>query len=107
MSIYLLLQTYSLRRLARGLSSGRQGARQGFATALTMLISSCGPCLDAAGVMTLIEVVLDGANKGGVSPLASLCLTIEVDCLGRSCPALILFATMHESVGRGGVARLV
>ncbi|MEW5313413.1 MAG: hypothetical protein WDW38_004984 [Sanguina aurantia] len=59
------IMTYSLRRLARGLSSGRQGARQGFATALTMLISSCGPCLDAAGVMTLIEVVLDGANKGG------------------------------------------
>ena len=64
----------------RGLGSGRQGARQGFATALSLLISSQrgaggskaapGPLfVDAGDVLTLLDTCLEaGASmKAGVS----------------------------------------
>ena len=75
-----LPQVYALRRLVRGLGSGRQGARQGFATALSLLISSQrgaggskaapGPLfVDAGDVLTLLDTCLEaGASmKAGVS----------------------------------------
>ncbi|GLI61735.1 hypothetical protein VaNZ11_004161, partial [Volvox africanus] len=55
---------YTLRRLARGLSSSRQGARQGYATALTGLLAA-SRCLPPAGVLVLLDVCIDGPLKGG------------------------------------------
>eukprot|EP00201_Polytomella_parva_P002816 CAMPEP_0175083796 /NCGR_PEP_ID=MMETSP0052_2-20121109/27617_1 /TAXON_ID=51329 ORGANISM="Polytomella parva, Strain SAG 63-3" /NCGR_SAMPLE_ID=MMETSP0052_2 /ASSEMBLY_ACC=CAM_ASM_000194 /LENGTH=1483 /DNA_ID=CAMNT_0016355357 /DNA_START=82 /DNA_END=4530 /DNA_ORIENTATION=+ len=60
---------YALRRLARGLQSGNKGARQGFATALALLLSQAQAAgislVDAAGVLVLLDVCLDGASRGG------------------------------------------
>ena len=49
-----LLQAYVLKRLVRGLGSGRQGARQGFALALAALLS-VRPEVTAASVMELMD----------------------------------------------------
>ena len=77
-----LSQVYALRRLVRGLGSGRQGARQGFATALSLLLSKqadqlCdhgGQFVDAGDVLALIDSCLEaGASmKAGVSSLSVL-----------------------------------
>ncbi|GLC57322.1 hypothetical protein PLESTB_001211700 [Pleodorina starrii] len=58
---------YTLRRLARGLGSSRQAARQGYATALAGLLAAVGgaDCLTAPGVMVLLEVCIDGPLRGG------------------------------------------
>ena len=64
------LQVYGLRRLARGLGSSRQGARQGFATALTLVLQQQPQpgCVQADDVIVLLESCLEaGASlKGGV-----------------------------------------
>jgi hypothetical protein len=70
-------QVYALRRLVRGLGSGRQGARQGFATALSLLLSKQadqhshhgGPFVDAGDVLILIDSCLEAGSsmKAGVS----------------------------------------
>eukprot|EP00198_Chlamydomonas_reinhardtii_P000103 XP_001689438.1 predicted protein [Chlamydomonas reinhardtii] len=57
---------YTLRRLARGLASSRQAARQGYATALAGLLApSAKTHVTPAGVMVLLEVCVDGPVKGG------------------------------------------
>ncbi|GFR51036.1 hypothetical protein Agub_g13364, partial [Astrephomene gubernaculifera] len=55
---------YTLRRLARGLGSSRQAARQGYATALAGLLGASG-CVSAAGVLVLLEACNEGSMKGG------------------------------------------
>ncbi len=47
-------QAYVLKRLVRGLGSGRQGARQGFALALTALLGA-RPSLSPASVLELMD----------------------------------------------------
>lgn len=72
------LMIYALRRLVRGLGSGRDGARQGFATALTLLLSqqaehghtnSPHVFMEADDVLILIETCLETSStiKAGVS----------------------------------------
>ncbi len=70
----LPLQVYALRRLARGLTSSRAGARQGYATALAGLLAATGgagpgggPLLGPQGMLVLLDVCLDGPVRGGVS----------------------------------------
>ena len=48
------LQAYVLKRLVRGLGSGRQGARQGFALALAALLGA-RPSLSPASVLELMD----------------------------------------------------
>ena len=46
--IWCRVQAYTLQRLVRGLASSRQGARQGFALALTAVVQQAnGPSVDA------------------------------------------------------------
>lgn len=52
------LMQYSVKRLCRGLGSGRAGARQGFSLALTLLLQESS-CLTASDVMTVLESTLD------------------------------------------------
>jgi len=80
------VQAYGLKRLARGLASSRQGARQGFAAALAATLSHSAaaaakgvqqqqkPALQrafvsAAGVLALLDACLEvtGSMKGAVS----------------------------------------
>jgi len=80
------LLTYGLRRLARGLASGRAGARQGFAVALAAVLAAAaaaGPppapaspaaparplAVDARGVLALLDASLEvtGSMKASVS----------------------------------------
>ena len=49
-----LFQEYVLKRLVRGLGSGRQGARQGFALALAALLGA-RPSLSPASVLELMD----------------------------------------------------
>ncbi|KAG2493575.1 hypothetical protein HYH03_008094 [Edaphochlamys debaryana] len=55
---------YTLRRLARGLGSSRQAARQGYAAALAGLLGG-SKAVSPAGVLVLLEVCIDGSTKGG------------------------------------------
>eukprot|EP00955_Chlamydomonas_euryale_P001723 19364-Chlamydomonas_euryale.AAC.1 len=60
-------QIYALRRLVRGLGSGRAGARQGFATALALLLSRQGGPADS----TAAAAAAPGASAaalGGNAP---------------------------------------
>lgn len=68
-------QTYALRRLARGVGSGRAGSRQGYATALTGLLASMSDistglfcawdaCRAASALfLNLMPGLGDGANE--------------------------------------------
>ena len=85
-------QVYALRRLARGLSSGRDAARQGYAAALTGLLAAPDgkqqggkdrPLLTPEGFMVLLEVCVDGPLKGGVSA-RRLPTAISASCLAPS-----------------------
>lgn len=61
----LCFQVYVLRRLVRGLGSGRQGARQGFALAITALLARV-KSVTVAAVLTLLESSLEVSNTMGV-----------------------------------------
>ena len=50
----LPLQSYALKRLARGLASSRHGARQGFALALTQLLTQI-PAIETEEVLKLLS----------------------------------------------------
>jgi DNA polymerase phi len=50
----LPLQAYTLQRLVRGLASNRQGARQGFALALTAIVQQA----DGPSVHTCISLIV-------------------------------------------------
>lgn len=52
------MQAYVVRRLVRGLGSGRDGARQGFSLALTLLLESVAG-LGAREVLLLLDAFLE------------------------------------------------
>lgn len=52
------VQAYVIRRLVRGLGSGRDGARQGFSLALTLLLESV-PGLGAREALLLLDAFLE------------------------------------------------
>lgn len=60
------MQVYSLRRLVRGLGSGRQAARQGFALCLTILLSRL-QAVTCHGVLRLLELYLQPGSSKKVS----------------------------------------
>lgn len=69
------VQTYCLRRLAKGLGSSRDASRQGFATALAALLDKCGqesgtgPVVGYQEALTLLDRCIEsagGSAKGGV-----------------------------------------
>ena len=55
-------QAYALKRLARGLASGRGAARQGFALALTGALAAL-PAVPVAPVLDLLDAALDAPNS--------------------------------------------
>ena len=65
------LQLYSLKRLVRGLGSGRQAARQGFALALTLLLTKM-ESLSSEGVMALLDLYLQASASMKV-PFLGFC----------------------------------
>ena len=67
-------QAYVLKRLVRGLGSGRQGARQGFALALTALLGA-RPSLSPASVLELMDQHLP-FSKSMQASCWSLCLAV-------------------------------
>lgn len=75
------LQVYALRRLARGLGSGRAASRQGFSTALASLLAGSvdggQKLVGVPELMVLLEGSLEatGSGKGGVSGCVSTSLT--------------------------------
>ena len=58
------LVAYSIRRLYKGLTSGRKGARQGFALALTTSLKHLG-CFESDNVMALVESMSELSVGGG------------------------------------------
>ena len=58
-------QAYGLKRLVKGLGSGRQGARQGFALALALVLGRAGGCVSAQGAAAVVRGILEagGATK--------------------------------------------
>lgn len=56
------MQLYSLKRLVRGLGSGRQAARQGFALSLTLVLSSI-KSIPVQGILKLVEVHLPNSKS--------------------------------------------
>lgn len=110
----LSLQAYGLKRLARGLASSRQGARQGFAAALAATIAHSAaaassipagrlqrPFVSAAGVLALLDACLEvtGSMKGTVSVLTSLhayhaaCVRWVPGCLASLCQTHLMNVT--------------
>ena len=61
----LLVQEYVLKRLVRGLSSARQGARQGYALALTHLLSHI-PALTPEAVLAAMASELQVSSQAKV-----------------------------------------
>lgn len=57
------MQAYGLRRLARGLGSSREGARQGFAAAFASLLAVADGLLDVDGAVALLEGCLEITNS--------------------------------------------
>lgn len=57
---------YALRRLARGLASGRDAARQGYATALAGVLGGA-VAVSAEGALVLLEACNEGSLRGTVS----------------------------------------
>jgi hypothetical protein len=90
------VQGYGLKRLARGLASSRQGARQGFAAALAATLAHSAaavtgaaqqqqlavqrPFVSAAGVLALLNACLEvtGSMKGTVSGCCLVCVLCAV-----------------------------
>lgn len=73
------VQVYGSKRLVRGLGSGRQGARQGYALALGKLLSDV-PALPFSQVLTVMSTELDisGRAKVRLQPMTacnSVCFT--------------------------------
>ena len=58
---------YGLKRLVRGLASGRQGARQGYALALTKLLADI-PALPVSEVLSVMTSELEVSGQAKVSP---------------------------------------
>lgn len=58
---------YVVRRLVKGLSSGRQASRQGFAGALAALLAEV-PGLPTVAVLDLIDKLLDPGSSAKVRP---------------------------------------
>jgi DNA polymerase phi len=58
------LVAYSIRRLHKGLTSGRKGARQGFALALTAILGNLN-CFKPENVLSLVESLNDLSVGGG------------------------------------------
>jgi DNA polymerase phi len=58
------LVAYSIRRLHKGLTSGRKGARQGFALALTAVLSKLD-CFKPENILSLVESLNDLSVGGG------------------------------------------
>ncbi len=61
-----ILQVYGLKRLVRGLASGRQGARQGYALALSKLLGDI-PALSITEVLATMASELDVSRQAKVS----------------------------------------
>ena len=61
----MLLQAYVLKRLVRGLASARQGARQGYALALSKLLSDM-PALSAKQVLATMAAELQVSGQAKV-----------------------------------------
>lgn len=57
-------QVYAFKRLCRGLGSSRQGARQGFALAITSLLGAT-ECVGPSEAVAAIEGVLEPVGKVG------------------------------------------
>lgn len=64
------LTVYAVKRLCRGLASGRQGARQGFALGLTTLLAR-SDCLSPEEAVTVLTGVLATGTKA--SPPSRCC----------------------------------
>ena len=88
-------QAYVLKRLVRGLGSGRQGARQGFALALTALLGA-RPSLSPASVLELMDQHLPFAKSMQAScwlavwlavwhTLYSICMCGQLEHMGNMC----------------------
>lgn len=77
--MHMSLQVYGLKRLVRGLASGRQGARQGYALALTTLMSEVST-LPVTMVLDMLDKTLEvsGQAKARFSPYFTLTLTRRV-----------------------------
>ena len=60
------MQVYGLKRLVKGLASGRQGARQGYALALSKLLSEV-PALPASEVLSSMASELQVSGQAKVS----------------------------------------
>ena len=56
------VQVYALKRLARGLASGRGAARQGFALALTGALAAL-PAVPVGPVLDLLDAALEAPNS--------------------------------------------
>ncbi len=65
-ALVLHVQAYALKRLARGLASGRGAARQGFALALTGSLAAL-PAVPIGPVLDLLDAALDAPNSMKVS----------------------------------------
>lgn len=85
---------YALRRLARGLGSGRAGARQGFATALALLLGAQveGSSEDGG---TPVQLFVDGSD---VLVLLDTCL----EASGTMKASVSVVAGADAAVGRRG-----
>ena len=59
------MQVYGLKRLVRGLGSGRQGARQGNALALGKLLSAV-PSLPVSQVLAVMSLELNTSGQAKV-----------------------------------------
>ncbi|KAK9825628.1 hypothetical protein WJX81_000686 [Elliptochloris bilobata] len=79
------LVAYALKRLARGLASGRGAARQGFALALTGALAAL-PAVPVAPVLDLLDAALEAPNsmKGGNAKDALLGRVFAYAAVARS-----------------------
>ena len=93
----LPLQVYGLKRLVRGLSSGRQGARQGYALALGKLLSD----VSALPMSQVLEVMSSELDVSGQAKVCMHCCAHLAHrcgvCTQRSVHTSIVVKSQHTA----------
>eukprot|EP00208_Stichococcus_sp_RCC1054_P001680 CAMPEP_0206145532 /NCGR_PEP_ID=MMETSP1473-20131121/27659_1 /ASSEMBLY_ACC=CAM_ASM_001109 /TAXON_ID=1461547 /ORGANISM="Stichococcus sp, Strain RCC1054" /LENGTH=263 /DNA_ID=CAMNT_0053541779 /DNA_START=17 /DNA_END=805 /DNA_ORIENTATION=+ len=95
------LAIYTLKRLVRGLASGRQGARQGFALAVTTIVEHA-PAVSAAVVLDLLQSNLPvSASMKGSDATANLLAHVF------GCGALVRGGAVQDPAAAGAVTTML
>ncbi|KAL4543898.1 hypothetical protein Ndes2437B_g01704 [Nannochloris sp. 'desiccata'] len=93
------LVAYSIRRLHKGLTSGRKGARQGFALALTAVLGKLN-CFKPENILSLVESLNDLSVGGGRDEFFGQIFGLGAIKKNPECMARVLSSSSSGSSGQ-------